>query len=176
MKRVARFEKISWTQFQKDYINTFGEDKIINIDDIRKIYDGINIPMRATIGSAGYDFQSPMTFSLPPRETIKLPTGIRTKIDDGWVLKIYPRSNLGFNYRLQLDNSVGIIDSDYYFSNNEGHIFIKITNDTHQNKIVSIRSGDKFAQGVFVEYGITYDDNVYKIRNDGFGSTNLIKN
>ena len=44
-----------------------------------------------------------------------------------WVLKCYPRSGLGFKYRLQLNNTVGIIDSDYFYSDNEGHIFSKIT-------------------------------------------------
>ena len=51
-----------------------------------------------------------------------------------WVLKCYPRSGLGFKYRLQLNNTVGIIDSDYFYSDNEGHIFSKITNDSNENK------------------------------------------
>ena len=87
------------------------------------------------------------------------------------MLKIYPRSGLGFKFRLQLNNTVGIIDSDYYYSDNEGHIFMKITNDSNEGKTVSIKQGDGFAQGIFVEYGITVDDEVTEIRNGGFGST-----
>ncbi len=64
-----------------------------------------------------------MAFELKPGETIKIPTGIRVKINDGWVLKLYPRSGLGFKFRVQMNNTVGIIDSDYYNSDNEGHIF-----------------------------------------------------
>ena len=86
------------------------------------------MPKRATKGSAGYDFFAPETFSLNPKETIKIATGIRAKIADGWVLAIFPRSGLGFKYRLTLDNTVGIIDSDYFNAENEGHIFIKMTN------------------------------------------------
>ena len=166
MKRVAKFEKVSYGQFESSWIDTFGAR-----DNIKTIYDNIKLPRRATKGSAGYDFFAPMNIELKPSETIKIPTGIRVKIDDGWVLKCYPRSGLGFKYRLQLNNTVGIIDSDYYYSDNEGHIFAKITNDTNENKTVNINAGDRFMQGVFVEYGITVDDEVENVRNGGFGST-----
>ena len=171
MRRIAQFEKVSWIQFQKDYMNTFGEGQTINMNDVKKIYDSIQLPIRATSGSAGYDFKSPITFILKPGQTIKIPTGIKVKIDDGWVLKCYPRSGLGFKYRLQLNNTVGIIDSDYYYSDNEGHIFAKLTNDTKEGKTVEIAAGSGFMQGIFVEYGITLDDDATEIRNGGFGST-----
>ena len=87
------------------------------------------------------------------------------------MLKIYPRSGLGFKNRLQLDNTVGIVDSDYYHSDNEGHIFIKITNDSKEGKALTVEAGTGFAQGIFVEYGITTDDDAEGIRNGGFGST-----
>lgn len=168
MRKVAQFEKVSYEQFKKDWINTFDN---FSEDDIKKIYNDIKLPKRATTGSAGYDFYIPVGIEIHPNSTVKIPTGIRVKIDDGWVLKIYPRSGLGFKYRLQLDNTVGIIDSDYYSSDNEGHIFIKITNDTNENKVVNINRGNGFAQGIFVEYGITYDDEANEKRNGGFGST-----
>lgn len=170
MKKVAQFEKVSFEQFKKDWIDTF-EEINPSEEEIKIIYDDIEIPKRATTGSAGYDFYLPIGVVILPNKTLKIPTGIRVKIDDGWVLKIYPRSGLGFKYRLQLNNTVGIIDSDYYYSDNEGHIFIKITNDSNENKIVNIDKGNGFAQGIFVEYGITYDDEVNEKRNGGFGST-----
>lgn len=136
-----------------------------------EVYESIQLPKRATTGSAGYDFFSPIDFTLAPGETIKLATGIRVKIDEGWVLKLYPRSGLGFKFRLQMNNTVGIIDSDYYHSDNEGHIFAKITNDSNEGKTLSIKQGEGFMQGIFVEYGVTYDDEVTAIRNGGFGST-----
>ena len=88
-----------------------------------------------------------------------------------WVLKCYPRSGLGFKYRLQLNNTVGIIDRDYFNSDNEGHIFSKITNDSNENKTLTIPADTGFMQGIFVEYGITVDDDATEIRNGGFGST-----
>ena len=135
------------------------------------IYNRIKEPKRATIGSAGYDFYAPFDIELKPGETIKVPTGIRCEIEEGWVLTIYPRSGLGFKYRLQLNNTVGIIDSDYFSSSNEGHIYIKITNDSNENKIVSIKEGEGFAQGIFLPFGITIDDDASEIRDGGFGST-----
>lgn len=161
MKRIAKFEKVSLAQFAEG----FGGE------NAGEVYDKIKLPRRATSGSAGYDIFAPCDITLAPGETAKVATGIRAWIEDGWVLKIYPRSGLGFKFRLQLNNTVGIIDSDYYNSDNEGHIFIKITNDTNEGKTVEIPAGTAFAQGIFVEYGITLDDDADGIRNGGFGST-----
>lgn len=166
MKKVAKFEKVSFEIFKSAF-----DSETADLKEIQKIYAGIKLPRRATVGSAGYDFFVPYDISLKPGETAKIPTGIRVWIENGWVLKLYPRSGLGFKFRLQLNNTVGIIDSDYYYSDNEGHIFCRITNDSNENKTVSLKSGDGFCQGIFVEYGITTDDNADGIRNGGFGST-----
>ena len=170
MRRIAKFHKVSAEQFAESWKDTFGED--ISGEEIQKLYEEIRLPKRATSGSAGYDFYAPDTFVLEPGKTVKIPTGIRVEMEDGWVLKCYPRSGLGFKYRLQLNNTVGIIDSDYFYSDNEGHIMIKITNHSSDGKILKIETGDRFSQGIFVEYGITVDDDVKTIRNGGFGSTN----
>lgn len=187
-KVVAKFEKVSYKQFKKDFEDTFtwGDmmalgllpprltepDKCIIEATIRKIYDKIELPKRSTKGSAGYDFFSPITIDLKPGQTVKMPTGIKCKMYSSWVLKLYPRSGLGFKYRLQLNNTVGIIDSDYYGNeNNEGHIMAKITNDTNENKTAHLEAGTGFMQGIFVEYGITEDDDASGIRVGGLGST-----
>lgn len=167
MKRIAKFHKVSYKRFYYDCLECFGIDDEL----ISNIYDNLILPRRATSGSAGYDFFCPVNVTLKPGETIKIPTGIRVEMDEAWVLKLYPRSGLGFKYRLQLNNTVGIIDSDYFYSDNEGHIFAKITNDTNEKRDVNIKAGDGFMQGIFVEYGITVDDNVTEVRNGGFGST-----
>lgn len=168
MKRIAKFHKVSENRFYEDWRDTFGpaED-----GDIRKIYESIRLPRRATAGSAGYDFFAPASFVVKPGETIKIPTGVRVEMDQEWVLKCYPRSGLGFKYRLQLNNTVGIIDSDYFYSDNEGHIFAKLTNDTNEDKTLEIPADTGFMQGIFVEYGITVDDDVTDVRNGGLGST-----
>lgn len=172
MQRIAKFEKVSLEQFKKDWIDTFGAYEFEE-GNYEEIYNAIKLPSRATKDSAGYDFKIPVCWKLFPNETLKIPTGIRVKMEEGWVLKCYPRSGLGFNYRLQLNNSVGIIDGDYFYSNNEGHIFAKITNDTNENKTLILEQCDGFMQGIFVEYGITIEDDVTEKRNGGLGSTSL---
>ena len=168
MKRIARFHKVSEKRFTEDWLDTFGEE---GQEKIGEIYESIRLPKRATAGSAGYDFFAPVEFVVHPGETIKIPTGNRVEMDQEWVLKCYPRSGLGFKYRLQLNNTVGIVDSDYFYSDNEGHIFAKLTNDTREEKTLTIPAGTGFMQGIFVEYGITVDDDAQGIRNGGFGST-----
>ena len=168
MQRIAQFVKVSRENFVEAICEDFPE---YTQKDANDIYDSIKLPNRATRGSAGYDFYAPFSFVLPPGSTKKIPTGIRVMMNEDWVLKLYPRSGLGFKYRLQLNNTVGIIDSDYYYSDNEGHIFTKITNDSNEERTLEIEAGTGFAQGIFVQYGITIDDAAEGIRNGGFGST-----
>lgn len=163
-KRVAKFEFVSFDEYKKAFDNKSDAE-------VKEIYDGLKLPKRATKGSAGYDFFSPFDIDLKPGETLKVPTGIRANMVENYVLKLYPRSGLGFKYRLQLNNTVGIIDSDYYYSDNEGHIFAKITNDSNEGKVLHVDKGTGFMQGIFIEYGITFDDDVTEVRNGGFGST-----
>ena len=169
MERVAEFSKVSWERYRKD--NTPATELGYDEDDFKKMYDGIALPQRATTGSAGYDFRAPFSFLLDPGQTMIVPTGIRCKIKDGWVLTVFPRSGLGFKYREMLANTVGIVDSDYYGSDNEGHIFLKIVNASTEHKRLVIHAGDAFAQGIFLPYGITESDDVQTVRNGGMGST-----
>lgn len=167
MRKCARFEKVSFNQFKEDF-----KEFNLNDEEVKKVYDEIKLPVRATKSSAGYDFFSPIDFELKPNEILKIPTGIRCYMEEDVVLSIYPRSSLGFKYRMQLNNTVGIIDSDYYNAQNEGHIQIKFTNDSRENKTLSVKKGEAFSQGIFTEFLVTYDDNVDNERVGGFGSTN----
>ena len=164
MERIAKFLKVSEDNFISS-LDGFSKE------EAKKIYEDIKLPLRATKYSAGYDFYSPFDFTLKPGETIKIPTGIRAKMREDYALFLLPRSGLGFKYRLQLNNTIGLIDADYFYSDNEGHIFAKITNDSNEGKVISVKKGEAFIQGVFLSYGITEDDEVNTIRNGGFGST-----
>lgn len=173
MNRIASFYKVSFEQFKADMINVGLWDIDTDTSYLKKIYDDIALPKRSSFGSAGYDIRSTAHFVLRPGETIIVPTGIRCAINDGWFFMIVPRSGLGFKYRLQLDNSVGIIDSDYFHADNEGHIMAKITNDSRNNKTLEVNCGDRFVQGIFVPYGITLNDEVNDNRTGGFGSSGV---
>ena len=172
-KRIAQFHKVSFEQFAEGFQDTFGEMKE---GELKEIYQSIKLPKRATAGSAGYDFYTPIPIVLAPGKTVKIPTGIRVEMQENWVLKCYPRSGLGFKYRLQLNNTVGIIDSDYFYSDNEGHMFIKITNDSNEDKTLELPKGAGVVQGIFLPFGITLDDASSGQRNGGFGSTDKGRN
>ena len=172
-KKVARFYKISLANFNKDYKETFPFGQEYGLDDmeITAVYNSIKMPNRATKYSAGYDIYCPIDITLKSNETIKIPTGLRCKMDEDVVLLLYPRSSLGFKYRMMLENTVGVIDADYYNSDNEGHIMIKFTN--HGNKELNIKKGIAFAQGIFMKYYLTVDDDEKGLRNGGIGSTDV---
>lgn len=169
MQKVGLFEKVSFEQFVNDTPDA--QKEVVSAEELRKLYEAVNLPTRATTGSAGYDFYVPFDIELKPGESVKIATAIRAQIEEGWLLMIAPRSGLGIKFRVQLDNTVGIIDSDYYYSDNEGHIQIKITNDSREGKTLNLASGDRFAQGIFLPYGITTNDTATATRNGGFGST-----
>lgn len=155
--KVARFEKVSEKQFRADG-GTSLEDVIL--------------PYRATSGSAGYDLFLPHEVTLEPNQQINIPTGLRCKIANGWVLLLMPKSGLGCKYRLGLANTVAVVDSDYYNAVNEGHLIVTLVNNGNQT--IELKKGRSFVQGLFVNYGITEDDNAVGIRTGGWDSTNKI--
>lgn len=171
MEKVAKFEKVSFMQFLEAWKKFKPQMKD---DEIKEIYDEIRMPERATTGSAGYDFYMPCDIEIPSQTELLIPTGIRAKIVSGNVLMLFPRSSLGFKYRFQLNNTVGIIDSDYYGAENEGHMFCKMINDSRDNKTLVLKKGEAFVQGIFLPFGITEDDETDEVRTGGIGSTNKI--
>ena len=172
MKRIAKFEKVSKEQYKKDFEVT---PYMLHSNDpnlaLNWCYDNLQLPIRKTKGSAGYDFIAPCDLVILPHSEALIKTGIKCQIDEGYVLELYPRSSLGFKFNLTLANTVGIIDSDYYNNeNNEGHIMIKMIN--HSDKTITIKKGEGYAQGLFKEFFITKDDNSTDVRVGGIGSTN----
>ncbi len=167
MEKIAKFEKVSFEQFSEGLKKNWPELS----EQAKEIYDEIKLPKRATRGSAGYDFFTPFDIEIEPNKQVLIPTGIRATMREDYVLMLFPRSSLGFKYRLQLNNTVGVIDSDYYYADNEGHIFVKLTNDTKEDKIVKIEKGQGMVQGIFLQFGVTIDDEVSEERTGGIGST-----
>ena len=162
---MIKFEKISREQWERD-LNALFVPFMASFS-----YDNVKIPTRATRNASGHDFVTPFAFDLAPGESITIPTGIRMVTDQQVWLLAMPRSGLGCKYRLQLDNTVGNVDGDYWESDNEGHIFAKITNDGKEGKKLELNAGDRFMQGVILPYFKTDDDDVRTPRNGGHGST-----
>ena len=173
-KRIAQFEKVSFKEFKTRMKECIPEDKI-SPGKYREIYNNIILPTRKTIGSAGYDFTVPFDFELAPGETIKIPTGIKCKMKPSWVLLLSVRSGCG-QYRIQLDDTIPAIDSDYHNCiRNEGDIIVKLTNDNREKITVSFNKNTSFIQGFFFQYGVTMNDWRIKKqkRQGGFGSTGI---
>ena len=111
MQGIAEFHKVSFDQFLQDAQKTGFVDDETNSELIKIMWDRIKLPVRATGGSAGYDFFLPFPFSVYPGAAITIPTGIRAEIQPGWFLMLVPRSGLGFKHGMRLLNTCGIIDA-----------------------------------------------------------------
>ena len=175
MKKVARFEKVSFEQFKEDCIKNarllYGGDKYL-----RLIYDNIKLPTRSTKRSSGYDFFYPGTIPLNIRKgnSVIIPTGIKCVfLEDGYDLSIYPRSGMGFKSRVHLDNTVGVIDNDYFEADNEGHIMVKLSCDPRTGDGVIINPGDRFVQGIIREFFLAEEEEITETRDGGMGSTGM---
>ena len=92
-------------------------------------------------------------------------------MNEGWVLLIAPRSGIGFKTGSRLANTVGVIDQDYYYSDNEGHIMVKLVNEGALSRDLTVAKGSAFCQGILLPFGIAEGDDTTATRNGGFGST-----
>ena len=170
--KVARFSKVSYEQFVKDMT----ADGLTFTDAFLKdAYERIKLPTRATSGSAGYDICTPIAFDLrnlnADPKGFTFPTGIRCEMAPGYFMMIVPKSGLGFKHYSRLGNCTGIIDGDFYYSDNEGDIHVNIRSDIPNNPPVHIEAGKAVCQAIFIPYAVTDDDNATGTRNGGFGST-----
>lgn len=199
------FEKVTYEQFKNDLFAVYpklkkkAETTEYVEDHIKSIYDTIKLPERATKNSAGYDFFAPFDIYMRVSETMMIPTGIKVKLDDDKTLLCCPRSGQGSKYKLQMSNTIGVIDSDYYGNvKNEGHIFIKLSYDGFRrirevenfynkkdsdsiatfsevfdadNVPLSFPKGTALCQGIITNYFTVDDDNVDTVRVGGIGST-----
>ena len=134
----------------------------------------INMPIRKTARSAGYDIEAAEDtvvpkFSLGTKPTL-IPTGLKAYMEEDEVLYLYNRSSNPKKKGLILANSVGVVDSDYYGNpDNDGHIMFAFYNIKDED--IEIKKGEAIGQGVFAKYLITDDDQATGKRTGGFGST-----
>ena len=137
----------------------------------------INMPVRKTARSAGYDMEAAEDivvpkFSLDAKPTL-IPTGLKAYMEDDEVLYLYNRSSNPKKKGLILANSVGVVDSDYYGNpDNDGHIMFAFYNVKDED--ITIKKGEAIGQGVFMKYLITDNDKASGNRMGGFGSTDTL--
>ena len=169
---MIKFEKVPYEIWRADWLKANEMDDIVIKDKfedyIKELYDNIKLPQRGTAGSAGYDFFAPQKIELKRGTYDLIPTGIRWVTDrDDIVLICAPRSGIGFKFGTRLANTLGVIDSDYQYAKNGGHIMLKITAE----KSCTINVGEGMMQGIIVPFLITDDDDSTEQRTGGFGST-----
>ena len=135
------------------------------------IFEDIKLPTRKTKTSVGYDIESARDIIISPGCTELIPTGLKAYMHDDEFLAIHVRSSVGIKRGLVLANGTGIIDSDYYNNlDNEGHIMIALRNTTHGK--VTIKKGERIAQGIFQKYLTVENDKIGdNVRTGGIGST-----
>jgi dUTP pyrophosphatase len=158
---AGRFERVSRKQYDLDRKNF----------ETGMPLEQIPLPVRATAGSAGYDMVCPVDVEIGPGQRVVVPTGIRVQVREGYFLMLCPRSSMGRKYGLRLSNTLGIVDSDYYGAENEGHILLTL--EHAQPGPVQIRAGERICQAIFVPFGLAEDDHASSIRQGGYGSTGV---
>ena len=179
-----------------NYLKDFYFEKISKYQDDEQV----NIPTRATIDSAGYDFCAAETIIIPSYQSLMnklpkdepiqnwldvekmtkelncktslIPTGIKCHLPQGYYLHLSLRSSCPNKHWLIIANAPGIVDADYYNNpDNEGHIYFQVINLLPFD--LKIDKGTKFGQGIVLPYATTLsEDNVTATRQGGFGSTN----
>lgn len=164
---MNKFEKVSLNEFKKGCYKFFPN---MTDEEIENSYNDIQLPVRSTKHSAGYDFRIPFNIDVKAEQSIVIPTGIKIYMNENNFFLGLPRSSLGFKYGFRIANTAVIGDSDYVDNNdNEGHYFVKFSVE----KDISLKQGDKFIQGIFLKYDITEDDNSTEDRKGGIGSTGV---
>lgn len=135
------------------------------------IQEDTQLPVRADDRSAGYDFYSPIDFTLLPAQKTIISSNVKAYMQEDEVLKMYPRSSMGIKQGLMLSNTTGIIDSSYYENpTNDGNIGLALLNSS--GRAIQIKRGDRVAQGVFQKYLKADDDNTLSDeRTGGIGSS-----
>lgn len=168
-----RFEKVEYKQFADDMRKWFPLLRDARDSYLAKILSNVPLPCRATKGSAGYDFRLPVSVTIHSGDKVVVPSGIRAVFREDemqtWHLQIYVRSSTGIVKNTNLPNGTGIIDADYFLSDNGGDILITLKNNSDYT--VMFGEGEKVCQGIFLLHGLTEDDDTDGLQNGGVGST-----
>ena len=150
-------------------------DKVRGFEVAKGFEDkNINLPIRKTKFSAGYDVEAAEDCIVPAFKPGMAPTliktGIKAYMKDDEMLCLYNRSSNPKKKGLILANSVGIVDKDYYGNpDNDGHIMFAFYNIKDTD--TEIKKGDAIGQAIFEKYLVADEDQAEGMRQGGFGST-----
>ena len=124
-------------------------------------------PTRGSVHSAGYDFYAYDDYTIEPKQSVLIKTGVKAYMPPDEYLDLRVRSSLGIKRQLMLATGASVIDSDYY---NEGEIMVVLYN--YGDETQHIEAGERIVQGIFTKYFLIDNDDTTKERTGGTGSTN----
>lgn len=128
-------------------------------------------PTRGSIHSAGYDFYAYDDYTIEPKQSVLIKTGVKAYMPSDEYLDLRVRSSLGIKRQLMLATGASVIDADYYNNEeNEGEIMVVLYN--YGDETQTIAAGERIVQGIFTKYFLIDNDNTTKERTGGTGSTN----
>ena len=110
-----------------------------------KMSANIVTPTRATGGSVGLDFYSPVDYVVPPHSQLLIPTQIKLQIPLGYYGRLASKSGLAILHQLHV--GAGVIDPDY-----TGEIMVLIINAASRD--YSIKKGHPIAQLILEKVSI----------------------
>ena len=136
---------------------------------IKQIHPKFKLPIKSTQGAGAFDIYMPESGSVFGNVPTPVPLGFAAKVPDGHVALIFPRSGVGTRDGLELNNTCGIIDSDYL---GEWGAFLR----TKSGKHFSWNSNDRVLQFLIVpvaDVSLEISDDLGESERGtgGFGST-----
>ena len=128
-------------------------------------------PTRGSVHSAGYDFYAYDDYTIEPKQSVLIRTGVKAYMPPDEYLDLRVRSSLGIKRQLMLATGASVIDAGYYNNEeNEGEIMVVLYN--YGDETQTIAAGERIVQGIFTKYFLIDNDDTTKERTGGTGSTN----
>ena len=150
-------------------------DRVRGFEIVKGFEDkGINMPVRKTKYSAGYDIEAAEDIVIPSfkkgMNPVLVKTGLKAYMQGDEYLKLCNRSSNPKKKGLILANSIGVVDSDYYGNpDNDGHIMFAFYNIKDEDTV--IKKGECIGQAIFEKFLVADGDTASGERVGGFGST-----
>lgn len=145
--------------------------RVRGFESVNRLETSVKLPTRGSIHSAGYDIYTYDDYTIEPKQSVLIRTGIKVYMPPDEYLDLRVRSSLGIKRQLMLATGASVIDADYYNNaDNEGEIMVVLYN--YGNETQTIAAGERIVQGIFTKYFLVDNDATVDERTGGTGSTN----
>src|SRR6185436_13801672 len=137
---------------------------------IKRLGADVPLPRYETAAAAGFDLAASADVDVPAGEVRLVPTGLVIQVPDQMFLGIFARSSTPLKRGLMVANGVGVVDPDYCGATDE----VKIAVLNFTNRPVTVRAGDRLAQGILLPVTRVAWEEVESVSQEsrgGFGTT-----